>query len=159
MFRKLGYFLGRLFIGIIFLISALHIIGDWQSTETELIHSLFRWNGHAKELPSWLDIFQPALNYAPFLLVMATLLLLLGSISLLFSIKPRLGAFLLLLFLLPTTLVFHPFWFFDGKERDLQEVMFLKNLAILGGLFLLLSFEKPGKKSTTLKNADLSEEE
>src|SRR3989344_2055966 len=41
------------------------------------------------------------------------------------------------LILIPVTIVMHPFWFFDTAARELQTIMFLKNLAILGGLILV----------------------
>ena len=40
--------------------------------------------------------------------------------------------------MIPTTILFHPFWYMEGAPRDLQTIMFLKNLAILGGLILML---------------------
>jgi uncharacterized membrane protein YphA (DoxX/SURF4 family) len=34
----------------------------------------------------------------------------------------------------------HQFWFVEGGLRDVQQIMFLKNLAILGGLLMVLVF-------------------
>ncbi len=58
---------------------------------------------------------------------------LLGGISLILGFKQRWGAILLILFLIPTTLVFHPFWA-DGGETT----AFLKNLALVGGLLMAI---------------------
>jgi uncharacterized membrane protein YphA (DoxX/SURF4 family) len=38
--------------------------------------------------------------------------------------------------LVPTTLAGHPFWTYDKPERGAQEIHFLKNLSLLGGLLL-----------------------
>ena len=55
-----------------------------------------------------------------------------GAISLLLGFKVQWGAIILIVFLIPTTLVFHPFWA-DGSEA----IPFLKNLGLIGGLLLL----------------------
>ncbi len=55
-----------------------------------------------------------------------------GAISLLLGFKVQWGAIILIVFLIPTTLVFHPFWT-DGSEV----IPFLKNLGLIGGLLLL----------------------
>lgn len=52
----------------------------------------------------------------------------LGGLMLATGFQPRVGALLLILFLIPTTVLFHP------VADPQQFTMFLKNLAILGGL-------------------------
>jgi putative oxidoreductase len=64
----------------------------------------------------------------------------LGALAILLGFVARLGALGLILYLIPTTLLFHDFWNFSGAEQKTQLVNFLKNLAILGGLCLLLSY-------------------
>lgn len=59
---------------------------------------------------------------------------LLGGLSVLTGYKTRLGAFVLFLFLIPTTLVFH-----TEFSDPTQLIMFMKNLAIMGGLLFLVS--------------------
>jgi len=74
----------------------------------------------------------------PMFLFGAALLELIGGLLLILGYKTRLGATILLLFLIPTTLIFHDFWNIVGDERALQQIMFLKNLAIFGGLLYIL---------------------
>lgn len=74
----------------------------------------------------------------PLFLVGAALLELIGGLSLIFGYKTRFGAAILLLFLIPTTAIFHDFWNVAGDERALQQIMFFKNLAIFGGLLYIL---------------------
>jgi putative oxidoreductase len=69
-----------------------------------------------------------------FLLVPAALLEILGGLATLLRFKPRASASILFSYLLPTTLVFHNFWKSKGEEREAQQVHFMKNLSILGGL-------------------------
>lgn len=67
------------------------------------------------------------------LLLMGTIVFqLLGGLSLVLGYKVKWGAILLILFLIPATLVFHsPF---DPAQRT----DFLKNLALLGGILLVI---------------------
>ncbi|HEY2704669.1 MAG TPA: DoxX family protein [Candidatus Dormibacteraeota bacterium] len=57
------------------------------------------------------------------------------------GIRPRLSALALLGLLVPTTLVGHPFWNEEGPARRMQEVHFLKNVAIAGGLLTVIACE------------------
>jgi putative oxidoreductase len=69
-----------------------------------------------------------------------------GGLMVAAGLLGRLGAVVLMLFLIPTTLVFHDFWNLEGPERMMQQVQFLKNLAIFGGLGLLFAYG-PGRYS------------
>lgn len=57
---------------------------------------------------------------------------LLGSIALIIGFKARIGALLLVIFLIPTTLLFHP------PASDLNG--FLKNLSLIGGLLMVMAY-------------------
>jgi putative oxidoreductase len=58
-----------------------------------------------------------------------------GSISLILGYKTKIGSILLLIFLIPATVVFH-----NPIADPTQMTQFLKNLSIMGGLLLILSF-------------------
>lgn len=75
----------------------------------------------------------------PLFLFGAAIVEVLGGLSLVFGYKTRLGAAVLLLFLIPTTLIFHDFWNVAGADRAIQQINFLKNLAIFGGLLYVIS--------------------
>ncbi len=55
------------------------------------------------------------------------------------GIKPRIAAAVLAASLVPTTLAGHPFWKLEGQEQALQQVHFMKNLGLLGGLLWVAS--------------------
>jgi putative oxidoreductase len=57
------------------------------------------------------------------------------------GIRPRESALALLALLIPTTVVGHPFWTLEGPARRMQEVQFLKNTAMAGGLMALIALE------------------
>jgi putative oxidoreductase len=68
-------------------------------------------------------------------------LLLAGAVSILFGIWADLGSLLLVVFLLPTAILMHPFW----KETDQQAKMmettqFSKDLALAGAALMLMAF-------------------
>ena len=74
---------------------------------------------------------------AGFLLLMSIIFRLLGGISILLGYKAKIGAWLLIIFLVPATFVFHNFWAIEGMEGQLQFISFLKNFSIMGGLILV----------------------
>jgi putative oxidoreductase len=78
------------------------------------------------------------LTAIPLFLMGAALVELIGSLCLILGYKTRFGAAILLLFLIPTTFIFHDFWNASGAEATVQQWMFLKNVAIFGGLLYLL---------------------
>lgn len=84
---------------------------------------------------------------APHLLVwVAAAAELAGAASLLGGFLARVGAFGLILFLVPTTLLFHDFWNYQGAAAVPQVASFMKNLGLLGGLTLIIA-HGPGRYS------------
>ena len=53
------------------------------------------------------------------------------------GIAPRLTTTALAVGLVPTTVIGHPFWDKEGKERQHQQTHFMKNLALFGALLAL----------------------
>jgi putative oxidoreductase len=62
-----------------------------------------------------------------------------GGLSLLLGIEAQLGALLLSLFLIPVTVMYHPFWKRSGADFVTEADHFLSNLAIIGGLLLIVA--------------------
>ncbi len=71
--------------------------------------------------------------------VMAIIIELGGGLMLLLGWKTRCVAFLIASFVIMVTLVFHNFWMIDLPEATNQMHHFLKNLAIVGGLFYIMA--------------------
>jgi putative oxidoreductase len=61
--------------------------------------------------------------------------------------------------LIPTTVAGHPFWSMPKEERAAQQVQFLKNLGLVGGLLLAAADTegKPGLKYRTTHAVDRSQ--
>jgi putative oxidoreductase len=80
------------------------------------------------------------------LLFAAIVVELAASLMLVVGWKARWGAWALLLFVIPTTLIFHAYWAVPSDQAYGQMIHFQKNLAIMGGL-LYAAFMGPGRLS------------
>ena len=105
---------GRIFLSHIFLISAATKIADPAGTRAYMA---------TYGIPATL-----------FFLVAAATFELVGGLSVLLGYRSRIGAIILLIFLIPTTIIFHT----EFSVR-LQMIMFMKNLTIMGGLFTVIA--------------------
>jgi putative oxidoreductase len=74
----------------------------------------------------------------PVLLPLAGIVEIGGGLAILLGAQARTAAMLLFLYLIPATFVFHNFWGQTGMEYVNQMHHFLKNLAIMGGLALIV---------------------
>jgi len=64
-----------------------------------------------------------------------------GGLSIVLGYKAKLGAWLIILFLVPVTLMMHNFWTIkDPMMRRMQQIMFMKNLSMLGAALLIAYF-------------------
>ncbi|TXB62441.1 DoxX family protein [Phaeodactylibacter luteus] len=71
------------------------------------------------------------------LLVGAIILMLLGGTLLLIGYRTGLAMFLLLCYWIPVTFIVHSFWNDPEPARRLQSILFMKNIAIVGGLLMV----------------------
>ena len=113
---KVAQLLGRVALGVIFILSGFGKVTNWQGTAG----------------------FVSSKGVSAGLLAVATALELLGGISVVLGLKARWGAIALLVFLVPVTLVFHNFWAFPPDQQQTQMINFMKNLSIAGGLLIVL---------------------
>ncbi|MBN2478602.1 MAG: DoxX family protein [Parachlamydiales bacterium] len=161
--KKFIALIGRLFLSTLFILSAVNKIFDWQKTETGLINLFCDWQGYVSFFPGLSKLFSTLISFVPEILIIVTVIELIGAILMFFGIKEKFGAFLIVIFFIPATFMLHPFWFLQGSKRALEMVLFLKNAAILGGLFLFLVFGSKIKKEVTFTpisgpNDDMDEE-
>jgi putative oxidoreductase len=108
-----GLLLARVLLSLPFLYSGIDKCLRWEAAQREVAASGLPW---------------------PTLLHLVTVVVQLsGGLSLLLGIEPRLGALLLSLFLVPVTVLYHPFWNRSGADFVAEADHFLSNLAIIGG--------------------------
>ena len=61
---------------------------------------------------------------------------LVGGISIIIGYEARIGAWLLVLFMIPVTFVFHQFWKIkDPMQKQMEMATFMKNISIYGRSF------------------------
>ena len=118
--------LGRLLIVYIFATSGIAKVLDWQGNIQYM---------STRHLPM-----------IPVLLAIATIIELGGSICLITGYRARIAAFVMFLYTIVLTVVFHNYWAASGMVAGMQETHFRKNLAIAGGL-LMLAYAGPGRWS------------
>ena len=67
-------------------------------------------------------------------------LLIVGGLSVLFDILPGFGLIALVLFLVPVTFIMHAFWKIQDPMAKMHEMVnFMKNIALLGAILILLA--------------------
>ncbi len=65
----------------------------------------------------------------------------LGGLSILTGYRARLGAWLIVVFLVPVTIMIHNFWAIsDPVQAGIQYVNFMKNLSMLGAALMIAHF-------------------
>jgi putative oxidoreductase len=64
-----------------------------------------------------------------------------GGLSILLGYRAKLGAWLIVLFLVPVTLMMHNFWTMtDPNAAQMQQIMFMKNVSMLGAALMIAHF-------------------
>jgi putative oxidoreductase len=110
---------GRIFVSIIFLFEAYDSIRYFQDTK--------------QQMAAYGLVWQP-----DFLLTCAIIALILGGTLVFIGYRSTFGAVLLLLYWVPVTLLVHDFWNMPKEMLRLESILFMKNLAITGGLLIIL---------------------
>jgi len=118
--------IGRIFLAVIFLVSGFGKIGGFEGLIGQIA---------SKGFP------------VPEAFAAATVAIELGaSLMLVFGWKARWAAFLLAVFTAVVTVFFHNFWAMPEAQKAMQEIQFMKNLAVIGGLLMVIAFG-PGRLS------------
>lgn len=74
---------------------------------------------------------------ASLLIVVVGVLLLIGRLSILLGLMPKMGVVAIVVFFVPVTFMMHDFWAIeDSQLRQMQMVRFLKNTALLGSALM-----------------------
>ena len=137
--------LGRICLSLVFICLVANQILNWDQSQQAFDTSVSDWIVY----PGLSDPIQKVFNFllanSSLIAVLGAIFAGLGGLLVLLGIKVRLGAILLLLFLVPLTLVMHAFWMYNGAIRETQMMMFLTNVSIIGGLFILASCNTGGE--------------
>jgi putative oxidoreductase len=118
-------------------------VTDWAALGSRvLLAMLFLWSGYSK-----LAYLGPNVGYmkayglpaAELLIWPALALELIAGAMLLVGWKTRWAALALVLFTIPATFIFHAYWSVPADQALNQQIHFVKNLAIVGGLLSVIA--------------------
>ncbi|MCB0568774.1 MAG: DoxX family membrane protein [Phaeodactylibacter sp.] len=110
--------LGRAMLSFIFLYEAYDSIFYFRETKDKMSFYGLTWN-------------------QDMLLVGAIILLLLGGVMLLLGYRTGMATVMLLMYWVPVTFIVHSFWNDPEPARRLQSILFMKNIAIMGGMLMV----------------------
>lgn len=111
--------IGRVFIAFIFLFEAYDSIKFFKQTKDLMTEYGLIWR-------------------QDMLLLGAITFLIIGGVLVLIGYRTTLGAAMLLAYYIPVTCIVHSFWNDPDDIRRAQSIMFMTNLAVIGGLMMLL---------------------
>ena len=78
---------------------------------------------------------------ASFLVPFSGVMAIVGGLLIVLGYKAKWGAWLIVAFLIPVTFMMHAFWKeTDPMQKQMQMAMFMKNISMLGGAFLITWF-------------------
>lgn len=117
---KFGPLAGRILMAVIFLLSGVGKIGNFAGTAAYMAHQ--------------------GVPLTVLALVITIIFEVGGAALLILGWKARLAAGALFLWMIPVTLMFHNFWAAPADQQMIQQIMFLKNLAMMGGLLYVMTF-------------------
>jgi uncharacterized membrane protein YphA (DoxX/SURF4 family) len=143
--KKVFFMLGRICLSLVFICLVANQILNWDQTQQTFDTSVSDWIVYPGLHDQIQRVFNVLLSYSSLMVVLGAIFAGIGGLLVLLGIKVRLGAILLILFLIPLTLIMHAFWMYEGSVREMQMVMFLKNVSIIGGLFVLASCSNGGE--------------
>jgi len=124
--------IGRLLLALMFLLAGLSKLGGLEGTAGYIA---------SKGLP-----MAQVLAFATAALEVG------GAVMLIVGWQARWAALALAAFTLLATVLFHNYWAMPAAEQMMQQLMFMKNLAITGGLLVLFAFG-PGSLSLDARRA------
>jgi putative oxidoreductase len=125
--QPIASLIGRLMLAAIFLVSAIqHEIPQFGSVASTMA---------AKGVP------QPVVSLA-----IAITVMFIGSFLVILGFRARVGAAMLMALLAFTSYFLHDFWNFQGDERQVQLVQFMKNFALMGAMLFIIA-NGPGAMS------------
>lgn len=135
--RSLFIWIARVFFSLLFIYSGAVKLMNWQGSVDGLILTFSEWKIHLDGNLVKESIYEILQTNAHLIMGVAIAFELIGAFLILFGFKIRIGAAILLLFLIPVTVIMHPFWFNVGPEEAEQLSIFLKNLSLIGALLYI----------------------
>jgi putative oxidoreductase len=108
-----------------------------------LLSTIFLMAAVANKIPHFSDVAKimgsVGIPAPQLMLIGAIVFLIVGSLSVIVGYKARIGATLLLVFLVLASYYFHAFWNLDGQAQQEQMIHFMKNLSMMGAMLFIMA--------------------
>ena len=124
--RDLVALIGRVLLALMFIISGWGKITGFSETVDSIA-------GKELPLPQLLAVIAIAIEFG-------------AGLAIVFGWKTRWAAAAFVVFLIVITPIFHGFWYVPADQAMMQQINFMKNLSILGGMIVLFAWG-PGRYS------------
>jgi len=95
---------------------------------------------HFTDLETYVRLMPSAIPFRPFWVIISAIVELIGATLIVTNVRPRLGGWLIVLFLVPVTITVHGVGMVtasDAEMRAMQTSFFLKGLAMIGTALLI----------------------
>ncbi len=116
--RDITDLIGRIFLSAIFIFEAVDTILYMDKTRLTMTQYGLTWN-------------------QDFMIYSSIFLLVTGGLMVLLGYRSTFGALLLLLYWTPVTFLVHDFWNYPKDQLRIQSILFMKDVAIIGGLLMV----------------------
>ena len=136
--RKTFLWIARIFFSLLFIYAGVGKLMNWEGTVNGLVLTFSEWQMHLEGAILKKDVHNMLASSANIIMGVPVGLELIGALLIFLGFKMRIGAAILLLFLIPVTIIMHPFWFNVGTELQRELSVFLKNLSLIGALLYIV---------------------
>ncbi len=123
--KEWGPLVGRVMVSTIFLMSGLMKIGNFVGT-----------SGYMAKM---------GVPMSDIALAVTIIVEVGGAAMIIVGWNARLGAAALFLWMVPVSLMFHAFWAVPQAQMQTQMAMFMKNLAMMGAMLMIMAFGSGAK--------------
>ena len=137
-FRNLVLTVSRFCISVFFLVGAIKNLLYWHGSESDLISVFLDWQAYIDFSQELMLAVSVLIAWVPLIQTVFTILMFLGGLLVLIGVKEKIGLSLLLICLIPTAILYHPFWWIEGASREMQTLLFFKDVSLIGCLIQIL---------------------
>ena len=95
---------------------------------------------HFTQMSEYVALMPPAIPFRPFWVVISALVELAGAVLIVTNVGPRLGAWLIVLFLVPVTITVHGYLLATAPDHQMMQIQasfFLKGVTMTGAALLI----------------------
>ena len=134
--------LGRILLSLFFLIAGLQQIFDYDGAEALIVRMLYDLQTATAGSGAIGDVVGFLTDWTPVIVWISLANQLLWGVLILIGRWVRLASCMLILSLIFWSVLTHPFWVFDGFQREEQLLLFIQNISLVGALVQLIAYRK-----------------